>query len=153
MNLSQLPVIESCNDCGACCSVQGAPPDYVALQLNPHFADDPSFADDVIRLRNLPREPAARLQTYLQEVEAGVRHKDSPCIWLAECGTRCKYYDWRPSTCRVFEINSPGCHYYRQLQTRRRDVLSVACDYPADALLTDSASKHVVRSADGHSDA
>ncbi len=110
-----LPAIESCEGCGACCSVQGAPPDYVALSLNPHFKNDPSFAEDFKRFSSLDGEPLRLLKGYLRESANGSIPKDGPCIWLDETGAGCHFYELRPSTCRVFEINSPGCLYYRKL--------------------------------------
>lgn len=112
--MSELPVIESCMGCGACCFEQGAPPDYVALQLNPHFADDPTFADDAVRLANLPVGARAALDDYLRRVAAGTTDTSGECVWYDPATTGCRYYDWRPSTCRVFERNSPGCRIYRR---------------------------------------
>lgn len=110
-----LPVIESCDGCGACCSVQGAPPDYVALSLNPHFKNAPSFAEDFERFSNLDGEPLRLLEGYLLNSASGAVPTDGPCVWLDEAGAGCQFYELRPSTCRVFEINSPGCLYYRKL--------------------------------------
>ncbi len=94
--------------------MQGAPPDYVALSLNPMFKDDPSFAEDVIRFENLSGEPLHLLQEYLQQSSEGITPTDGPCVWLDEKNESCRFYEDRPSTCRVFEINSPGCYYYRK---------------------------------------
>ncbi|MCA8995648.1 MAG: YkgJ family cysteine cluster protein [Planctomycetaceae bacterium] len=111
----ELVVLESCDGCTACCLPQGAPPDYVALRINPHFADDPSFEEDVQRLNQLPSEAAQLLDHYLQQVERKEISTDGPCVWLNDDHTACRFYDHRPSTCRVFERGSPGCHYYRRL--------------------------------------
>lgn len=110
----QFPIVESCDNCGVCCRVQGAPPDFVALSLNPHFKDDPSFAEDVKRFENLRGEPLKLLQNYLEQSAAGAIPTDGPCVWLDENQEKCRFYDARPSTCRVFEVNSPGCYYYRK---------------------------------------
>lgn len=109
----ELPVITSCDDCGACCLDQGAPPDYVALSLNPHLASDASFAEDLHRLERLPDEPRRLLTLYLEETAAGLRDRIGPCLWFNAVKKHCSFYDWRPSTCRVFETDSPGCHIYR----------------------------------------
>lgn len=111
---AQLPVL-GCEKCGACCRVQGAPPDYVALSLNPHFSEDPSFAEDVARINRLEGESLRLLQTYLSETADGLRPTDGHCVWLDEESMSCRFYELRPSTCRVFEMDSPGCHYYRKL--------------------------------------
>jgi len=114
IDLNVLPLIESCESCSACCSVQGAPPDYVALSLNPHFKNDSSFAEDFERFATLDGEPRRLLEKYLLESAAAAIPTDGPCAWLNESGTSCRFYDLRPSTCRVFGINSPGCLYYRE---------------------------------------
>ncbi|MCA9079645.1 MAG: YkgJ family cysteine cluster protein [Planctomycetaceae bacterium] len=112
---ADLPIVASCTDCGACCSRQGAPPDYVALERNLHFRNDPSFADDAERLDQLPDVARELLQLYLDESAAGTRPTDSACVWLDSESLQCRFYEWRPSTCRVFELNSPGCLIYRRL--------------------------------------
>jgi Fe-S-cluster containining protein len=110
------PIVTTCDGCGACCMEQGAPPDYVALRLNPHFADDPTFADDVERLRNLPVEALTSLDDYLATDPV---LRPTVCVWFDAEHRRCRHYDHRPSTCRVFELNGPGCHIYRQRQDIR----------------------------------
>lgn len=111
-----LPVIESCDGCGACCLEQGAPPDYVALRLNPSFAADPSFADDARRLQSLPAEARTLLDGYMDRKRSREAHHDGACVWFDEESRGCRFYDWRPSTCRVFELGSIGCRIYRRRQ-------------------------------------
>lgn len=105
-----LPIVSTCEGCGACCLEQGAPPDYVALRLNPHFADDRSFAEDVERLRGLPAEAQQSLDAYLASAPS---RRPVVCVWFDGEARRCHFYEHRPSTCRVFELNGPGCHIYR----------------------------------------
>lgn len=112
--MTDLPVIESCTGCGACCLEQGAPPDYVALSLNPQFAGDASFAADAARMADLPETARGLLSEYLRATAAGTTARNGPCVWFDPATTSCRFYDWRPSTCRVFEINSPGCRIYRR---------------------------------------
>lgn len=118
VSTANLPVIETCDGCAACCLPQGAPPDFVALRLNPHFAEDPSFAEDVAILARLPEEARRLLDEYLAATAAGRIRRDGPCVWLDPTRPGCRFYEFRPSTCRVFERNSPGCHYYRREQSR-----------------------------------
>lgn len=106
----------SCEGCGACCREQGAPPDYVALRMNPHFATDPSFGDDLARFRDMTGEPLRLLDQYLDERQAGRRSENGVCVWFDTAKGNCRFYDLRPSTCRVFELDSPGCHLLRRLQ-------------------------------------
>lgn len=112
--IAVLPVLESCDGCGACCLEQGAPPDYVALSLRPDFAGDPSFADDAARLAELPVEAATLLAEYLEATAAGRLAPNGACVWYDHSTKSCRFYDWRPSTCRVFELNSGGCQIYRR---------------------------------------
>jgi Fe-S-cluster containining protein len=107
-------MIESCDGCGACCLEQGAPPDYAALRLHPEFAEDPTFAEDAVRLAELPMEAATLLADYLQATAAGRRAANGACVWFDQSTRSCRFYEWRPSTCRVFEINSGGCRIYRR---------------------------------------
>lgn len=111
-----LPVIETCNGCGACCLEQGAPPDYVALRANPDFAADPTFAEDADRLTRLPTDAMQLLNAFLEQTTAPNADKNGACVWYDAATTGCRFYDWRPSTCRLFEINSPGCRIYRRRQ-------------------------------------
>jgi len=111
---TDLPVVTSCEGCGACCREQGAPPDYVALRLHPEFAADASFHEDSARLAMLSDEAGRLLEEYLRESAAGLRPTNGVCCWFEESTQGCRFYDERPSTCRVFEINSPGCHFYRR---------------------------------------
>ncbi len=109
-----LPVLDSCDGCGACCFEQGAPPDYVALRLNPQFALDPSFAEDAARLAVLPADAARALDDYLRAIDAACAPRNGVCVWFDHDTRRCRHYDFRPSTCRVFELNGAGCHIYRR---------------------------------------
>lgn len=110
-----LPLL-TCGGCGACCSEQGAPPDYVALRMSPHLADDPSFSDDLVRYRSLSGEPLQLLDDYFLGRQSGVRPENGVCVWFDTEKRNCRFYDLRPSTCRVFELDSPGCHIYRRRQ-------------------------------------
>jgi Fe-S-cluster containining protein len=115
-SFAMLPILTNCEACGACCMEQGAPPDYVALSVNPHLGDDPSFAEDVERLGNLPAQAAELLAMYLRESQQGTRDQNGWCVWFDGVSKSCRFYDWRPSTCRVFELGSPGCRIYRRRQ-------------------------------------
>jgi hypothetical protein len=112
--LDSLQVL-SCEGCGACCAEQGAPPDYVALRMSPHLAADPSFAEDLLRYQHLAGEPLRLLERYFIDRAAGLRPENGVCVWFDPLHGNCRFYDLRP-TCRVFELNSPGCHLYRKRQ-------------------------------------
>lgn len=109
-----LPVIESCEGCGACCFEQGAPPDYVALRMNPEFAADPSFAEDAARLAVIPDAAARLLEQYLEQSARNEIPTNGICVWYDKASGSCRFYELRPSTCRVFELSSIGCRIYRK---------------------------------------
>ena len=94
----------------------GGTPDYVALRMSPHLADDPSFAEDLFRYRSLTGEPLRLLEQYFAERAAELRAENGVCVWFDAANCNCRFYDLRPSTCRVFELDSPGCHLYRRRQ-------------------------------------
>lgn len=107
-------MIESCDGCGACCLEQGAPPDYVALWLNPQYGVDPSFEEDNVRMRSLPADARALLDEFMARWLEDRANKNGPCIWFDHETRGCGFYEHRPSTCRVFELSSMGCRIYRK---------------------------------------
>ncbi|TWT58727.1 Flagellin N-methylase [Thalassoglobus neptunius] len=113
--MDELTTISSCEGCGACCRWQGAPPDYVALALNDHFQDDPSFADDFQRFQNLPEKAKELLDTYLLKFKENSIDKNGPCVWLDENLEYCLFYDHRPSSCRSLAVGDGGCIVYRKM--------------------------------------
>lgn len=76
---------ERCIDCGACCMWMTVPPT---------IGDD----DDDDWWDCLPDE----LKIEINAVEGAMK----PCVWLDMETRRCKHYDLRPPTCRLFK---PGC--------------------------------------------
>jgi Fe-S-cluster containining protein len=112
--ITPLTVVNHCDGCGACCFEQGAPPDYVALRVNPQFSLDPTFAEDAERLATLPADAARALDEYLHAVSTEGAGRNGVCIWFDRRTRRCRHYEFRPSTCRVFELNGAGCHIYRR---------------------------------------
>ena len=110
-----LPIIESCENCGACCFEQQSPPGFAMLLSQPHLAEgDSPFAEDFERLQALPETAMAELRTYLADLLDGKEPADGVCIWLDRERNRCRYHEQRPSTCRDFEIDSPECHEWRR---------------------------------------
>jgi Fe-S-cluster containining protein len=96
--MTDLPVLESCDDCGACCMHMVAPPFVINAQRNePEEKGVPE---------NLLSELLPRWQTRLVVPE-------SACCWFDADSLRCRHYDIRPDACRDFAINSPSCHASR----------------------------------------
>ena len=94
-----LPVIETCDGCGACCLTVSAPP----------------FQIDYVRNELTEKQVPPELQkTLLPAWEVRLHVTDGPCLWYDEQTQRCGHYDLRPDTCRAFEINSPSCRAVRE---------------------------------------
>jgi uncharacterized protein len=77
---------ERCVGCGACCWWLTVPP------------DSGNDAIDDAWWESLPEA--------LQEEINATEGWGKPCVWLDQETRRCKHYDLRPQTCRLFE---PGC--------------------------------------------
>lgn len=106
-----LPVIESCSGCGACCLEQESPPMYLFWLLSPVRADN----EDSLRVRALPDELKAELLSYRDRLVAKQGHPNNKvCLWFDEKTRGCKHYDLRPSICREFERGSSDCHRWRE---------------------------------------
>ena len=94
----QLPVIESCDGCGACCREQCSPP---FIMTDPEFESLP----DTIK------------QSYfagLDELEASDWRDAVPCFWYDEQTRRCRHYEYRPEICREFDVGAESCLAWRQ---------------------------------------
>ena len=111
-----LPIIDSCDGCGACCMTQESPPGYAMLLANPQMMDNPGpFAEDVERLRLLPQAAINELRAYLDDVLKKVHRPDEVCIWLNRETKQCRYYDLRPGVCRWLELGSDACREWRDV--------------------------------------
>jgi uncharacterized protein len=90
---SPLPIIETCDGCGACCLEQGHPP----------------FTND--ERDRVPYELLAPIDEYLASLESD--DFGQPCIWLDPDTKRCGHYEHRPQVCRDFERGSELCMHVR----------------------------------------
>ena len=112
---SDLPIIDSCGDCGACCMEQQSPPGYAMLLSSPELMDDAEmFADDVARLRNLPAEAMKELRDYLKDLLGGRGRPDDFCIWLDRSTKQCRFHEHRPMICRDMEVGGENCRGWRR---------------------------------------
>jgi uncharacterized protein len=102
-----LPVITSCDGCGACCQVVTRPPFYRVF-------DEPG-EDAWERLNwERPELVAALLADERAARASGGPFYGTPCLWFdAETG-RCRHYEYRPRACRAFEVGSRDCHDARR---------------------------------------
>lgn len=89
-----LPIINSCEGCGACCSQIGTPPFlyFEIEELPPHLKQE-------VRQYEL--------------LEPDRENSKKPCFWYDVKTKKCKEHAYRPSICRDFEIGSISCHSYR----------------------------------------
>jgi Fe-S-cluster containining protein len=102
-----LPVIESCDGCGACCRAVSRPPFRRVFDEGGEEAwerlkwDRPDLMAEV-----LADERARRT--------AGGPFFGTPCTWYEPATGRCRHYEYRPHACRAFEIGSVDCRDARR---------------------------------------
>lgn len=107
-----LPIIDSCDGCGACCREQVSPPMYSYWLHHPELQT--SEDEDAIIVRNLSVDLKRELLGYVESRLGATTENDGPCIWLDEESGRCKHYEVRPSICVDFERGSEACHEWRK---------------------------------------
>jgi Fe-S-cluster containining protein len=103
----RLPVIESCEGCGACCHVVTRPPFYRVFDTHGEDAWERLKADR-------PDILAEFLADYQSRRAAGGPHFGTPCIWLDAVTQRCRHYEYRPRACREFEVGATDCRDVRR---------------------------------------
>ena len=91
---SLIPLIESCNNCAACCRRTPIPP----------------FQPGEEARWNVP-------DWMLESVHDRIRRDEQfellACVWLDPQTLRCRHYEFRPQACRDFEIGSLLCRLSR----------------------------------------
>lgn len=99
MSDENLPIIDSCEGCGACCLEQGSPP-----FLGP---DDPELAA-------LPPFVLASYRTGMAGRADAGWNDGVPCFWLDLNSRRCTHYEHRPAICReALERGDVACQSWR----------------------------------------
>ena len=91
---TDLPIIESCDGCGACC-MQSAVPPYIVID-----GQHEALLNDV---------PTALVEEIMPFWEIRFQFPERSCMWFDEAKKGCKHYEYRPQACRNFEINSSSC--------------------------------------------
>ncbi len=99
-----------------------------------------SFAEDSQRIQALPAEALRLLDEFLVRRDAGETGADRPASGSIPESRGCRFYEWRPSTCRVFELNSMGCRIYRHRNGLGR---------PGNCRKDVAAAGHLVRGPSG----
>ena len=102
-----LPIIESCDGCGACCRVVSRPPFHRLL--------DETAEDTWERLRwERPDLVAELLADDRARRASGGPYYGTPCLWYDAGTGRCRHYDYRPRACREFELGGVDCRDARR---------------------------------------
>jgi len=109
----KLPVLDNCDNCGACCFEQGSPPGYLLFtgQITSELIK--FLPDDYERFVMMPADAKAEINDYIDRLENELTSGGGPCCWLDIETRRCRWYQHRPSICRDFELNSEECHGWR----------------------------------------
>ncbi|MCA9060177.1 MAG: YkgJ family cysteine cluster protein [Planctomycetaceae bacterium] len=94
MEPGKLPIIDSCDDCGACCQRTPVPP----------------FAPGEEAAHEIPSEWANRIAA---RIAVGQEFDLLPCVWFDRETRRCCCYEIRPAACRAFEVGSDLCRLSR----------------------------------------
>lgn len=107
--MDDLPIVESCDGCGACCMEQTTPPGFAGYAVGSYTWPDEcdlelweSAPEDA---KQLVRDRMAIIKTIRGEI---------PCCWLDQETRKCRFYDSRPMICREsLERGDEGCHFWR----------------------------------------
>jgi Fe-S-cluster containining protein len=89
-----LPIIDSCDDCGACCCRTPIPP----------------FEPGEEEVRGVP---TGLLESVRKRIAADQHFDLLPCVWYDTATRQCRHYELRPTACRTFEIGSDLCRLSR----------------------------------------
>jgi Fe-S-cluster containining protein len=104
----KLPVIASCEGCGACCLVVSRPP----------FRRVFDGEGEEVWERLKWERPDLRAEVLADDrarAAAGGPFYGTPCLWYDPKTARCRHYDWRPRACREFAVGGVDC-----IDARRR---------------------------------
>jgi uncharacterized protein len=102
-----LPVIESCDGCGACCLVVTRPPFYHVFEEMGEEAWD--------RLERQRPDLVAELNAdYRARQASGGPFYGTACVWFDAETRQCRHYEYRPLACQMFEIGEEDCRDARR---------------------------------------
>ena len=102
-----LPVIGSCDGCGACCLVVTSPPFYRIF--------DGGGEDAWERLGwDRPDLRAEILAAERGRGESGAPSYGTPCLWYDPTTAACRHYEFRPRACRAFALGGGDCRDARR---------------------------------------
>lgn len=109
MTTESLPVIGSCDGCGACCMHVGVP--LFKFQIDgsggsPELPDEQEWVD-------LPDDLKEAHVNFLKNNKFD-DYNGTPCYWLDPETRKCTHYDYRPEVCRWFEMGGVNCIEFRE---------------------------------------
>ena len=101
-----LPLYDPCTGCGRCCETIGMPPFEAA---NPLLGVRGPYQKALDRdlFYAMPTELLRSHALMIRELSSDPTGK--PCPWLDLETKRCKHYEWRPSVCVTFPVDSDPC--------------------------------------------
>ncbi len=102
-----LPMIESCDGCGACCRVVPVPPFRRSLDGSGEEAWEQLGWDR-------PDLRAALLAEERRRRTGGEPSFGTPCLWYDTEAARCRHHEIRPRACRGFEVGGVDCRDARR---------------------------------------
>ncbi len=103
----RLPVIDSCDGCGACCQVVTSPP------FRRVFNEEGEDAWERLKWER-PDLLAELLADERARRASGGPFHGTPCLWYDPENRRCRHYEDRPSACRAFEVGGDDCRDSRR---------------------------------------
>lgn len=102
-----LPVVDSCDACGDCCTVVCLPP-FVRV-----FDGEGEEAWERLRW-DRPDLLAELLAVERERRVTGAPTFGSPCLWFDPETRRCRYHGLRPRACREFAVGGLDCRDARR---------------------------------------
>ena len=105
--MDSLPIVKSCEGCGACCMTMG----------HPRYFWNQEQGTNVDELWiELPKSLVAEIETHLESLR-GDEQADfgTPCIWFDDVERNCRHHRYKPQVCRDLEIGGEAC-----LRSRRQ---------------------------------
>jgi uncharacterized protein len=102
-----LPVIQSCDECGACCQVVSSPPFHRV------FNEEGEDAWERLRYERPDLLAELLADDHARRANGGPFY-GTPCLWYNAETRRCRHYDDRPRACRAFELGDVDCRDARR---------------------------------------
>jgi Fe-S-cluster containining protein len=99
----RLPVLEpaSCDGCGLCCEGIGSPVLVYQTYRGP-------AASHPMRPHDLPAELIAEIDEHFLGLSRGQEPQER-CLWFDSQRRVCRHYEWRPPSCRDYELRGREC--------------------------------------------